>query len=227
MGIVKRVSDRLIFIVKTGQWDHERVHPNYPDWNFLNHLRVYQFIEQFVSGKRVLDVGCGTGYGTALLAKSAKSIVGIDISERTIRGNQKRYPGIDFQTMDAHELKFPDASLDFIVSTENFEHLSDQAKHLAELRRVLSEDGIAFIATPNPEQTTKKNPYHTKETSYSELCELLPRFFREFVIIENSLPHELTRKHGLLPSEELVIFGLKVDKTHLSNTHSFFCFCRY
>lgn len=226
MNIPSRIAKRLHFIIKTGQWDHERVHPNYPDCNFQNHLRVYRFVEQFIAGKRVLDVGCGTGYGTELLSKSAASIIGIDISERTIHRNQKRYPNVRFEVMDAHDLKFPNASFDFICSTENFEHLRDQPQHLSELRRVLARNGIAFIATPNPELTDRKNPYHTKENTYAELKTMLFQFFSESVIVENSLPHDLSREHGLLPSDDLIIFGKRIDKTHLSNTHSFFCFCR-
>jgi 2-polyprenyl-3-methyl-5-hydroxy-6-metoxy-1,4-benzoquinol methylase len=188
---------------------------------------VYKFAAQFATGKRVLDVGSGTGYGSDYLADFAASVTGIDISRSAIRLSKRRYSRPDFRVMDVHTLAFPDARFDFIVSTENFEHLSDQAAHLRELRRVLAPGGMAPIATPNPEVTGGPNRFHFKENTYEEMCALLAPVFSEFEILENSLPHNLDRPHGKDPNRDpLLIFGVSVEKQHLSNTHSFFCFCR-
>jgi ubiquinone/menaquinone biosynthesis C-methylase UbiE len=178
----------VLYFVKSGYWQTgERVNPDFPNSNFENHFKVYKFLCQFVQGKRVLDVGCGTGYGTAYISKYASSVTGIDISIPAIRFATKRYPGTEYIVMDAHKLGFPDRHFDFIISTENFEHLRDQQEHLRELRRVLADDGICFIATPNPEQFVDQspNPYHTKENSYPELCALLEGSFKDIVILEN------------------------------------------
>lgn len=137
----------------------------------------------------MLDVGCGTGYGTAILAECAKQVTGIDRSAAAICFAKRRYPGVDFRKMDAQDLRFPDASFDFVFSSENFEHLPAQAAHLVELRRVLRSGGTCFIATPNPEAFVgeRRNPWHTKENTYDELVRLFQPVFKEFVILENSL----------------------------------------
>ncbi len=128
--------------------------------------------------------------------------------------------------MNAQQLRFPDGSFDLIFSSENFEHLPDQASHLKELRRVLKKDGLCFIATPNPEAFAgnKLNPFHSKENTYQELIELFRPVFKDFLIVENSLSGKIDR--GLRPQSPMVIFGHVLDTTYLSNTHSFFCFLR-
>ncbi len=225
---MRRFIEGVPYLLKTGYMQTgERVNPDFPDANFGNHLKVYQFAAQFAPGKRVLDVGSGTGYGSEYLAAYASSVTGIDYSKTAVRFAQSRYKRPTFLVMDAHTLHFPDASFDFILSSENFEHLSDQAKSLREVRRVLAPGGMALIGTPNPEVMDGPNLFHTKENTYEELHELLGATFSEFEILENSLPHDLNRPHGIDPSAEpLVVFGRVVDKTHLSNTHSFLCFCR-
>ena len=155
LGRARRLLQTSIYFAKTGYWfDGERVNPDFQDANFVNHRKVYQFIVQWVTNKIVLDVGCGTGYGTAILAEHAKKVTGIDYSNAAIRFAKRRYSKPDFRVMNAQELRFPDASFDFVFSSENFEHLPDQATHLLELRRVLKNGGICFIATPNPEVFT-------------------------------------------------------------------------
>lgn len=223
----RRIAD-IPYFLKTGYLPSiERVNPDFPDENFVNHFKVYKFAAQFVKGKRVLDVGSGTGYGSDYLANSASSVTGIDNSRQAIRLARKRYSRPTFLLMDAHQLTFQDASFDFILSTENFEHLPQQAVHLRELRRVLAPGGIALIATPNPEVTGGPNKYHFKENTYQELCELIQPLFSEVAILENSLPHNRNRPRGQDPAADpLFIFGQRVDRTYLSNTHSFFCFCR-
>ncbi len=222
---------RKALYVLTHQYLHsgERVNPDFPDENFYNHLRVYQFARQFVTREsRVLDVGCGTGYGSAYLAETAVGVTGFDISKAAVRLARRKYSRPRFYVMDAQKLGFPDASFDFIISTENFEHLRDQRGHLVELRRVLRPGGLLLIGTPNPEMFEGyHNPYHTKENTFQELTELLRPIFDEFAILENQLPHNLDRVRGVLPTTEpLIVLGRTIDKTYLSNTHSFLCFCR-
>jgi SAM-dependent methyltransferase len=232
---------RLLYYLRTGYWHcGERVNPDFPDEYFQNHLKAYQFFLQFADHQTVLDVGCGTGYGTALLASVAKRAVGIDISHQAIRFAKSRYKGknLAFTVMDAEKLAFADASFGLAVSNENLEHLRDQACHLQELQRVLGPRGVCIIATPNPEVTVGMSPFHTKENTYQELMALLRERFEEVCIVENSLPpatgearsasarRRAAGHRGLDPSNGLRIFGRALDTTFLSNTHSFFCFAR-
>lgn len=224
---------RIACFLRTGYYSRgERVNPDVPDANFQNHLRVYRFMQQFAADQDVIDVGSGTGYGTALLAAVAKSVVGIDISESAVRWAKKRYPGVNYIRMNAQRLEFPDRSFGLIVSTENFEHLVDQRAHVGELARVLRPDGLCFVATPNPELSVgTRNPYHTKENSFDELKALFTNDFRSVTILENTQEPDTAEGQALRAKrrleERVGVTALEgADSTWLSNTHSFFCFCR-
>jgi 2-polyprenyl-3-methyl-5-hydroxy-6-metoxy-1,4-benzoquinol methylase len=242
-GIARRVRiklQKILYWALTGYWNTgERLHPLFVTNNYVNHLRVYQFVSQFVKGKQILDVGCGVGYGTALLGRNASRAVGIDLSEDTIYEAFRLYPEGEFLQMDAENMTFPAEAFDAIISTENFEHLPNQAKHARELARVIRKNGLCFIATPNPELFVGEvNPFHTKENTYEELMALLSACFREVEIIEPtripanpvgraSREERFSRgAHGKIVGPHLEIFGINVDQTFLSNTHSFNCFAR-
>lgn len=217
---------RAAYFLRTGHVQTgERVNPDFPDANFRNHFKVYKFLEQFAKDKDVLDIGCGTGYGTTYLRTVAKTIVGIDISKSTIRFARKRYPETRTLVMDAHSLGLQPQSVDLVVSSENFEHLADQERSLQEVIRVLRPEGVCFIATPNRDISTKTNPYHTHEFTASELRALLSRYFDE-VEVWPSMLQSPDPASLVLPAEELTVFGLPVDVTYLSNTHSLFSFSR-
>lgn len=240
MPDLSALLSRVAYFLRTRYWNTaERVNPDFPDTNFLNHFEVYKFLYQLSVGKEVLDLGCGTGYGTAHLAAAAKSVVGIDISGAAIRFARRRYPGITFLQMDAEKLDFARESFDLVVSSENFEHLCDQSRSLDETRRVLRRDGLFFLATPNPEMLVgTHNPYHRKENTYQELKELLESSFRKVLIVENLLQPPtaegqaaqqlrfLGGEHGFIVRESLEVFGQRLEIAHLSNTHSFFCFMK-
>ena len=233
-------AQKILYYFLTGYWNTgERLHPFFVTNNYVNHLRVYQYISQFTAGKRVLDVGCGVGYGTALLARTAARAVGIDISQKAVNEAFRLYPAGEFLRMDAENMTFPAETFDVIVSTENFEHLPNQAKHVRELARVVRNDGFCFVATPNPELFVgQNNPFHTKENTYTELRDLLSQSFREVEIVEPTrvptnpagrAAHDerfVRGEHGKLVTPDLEIFGRRVDQTFLSNTHSFHCFVR-
>lgn len=245
MNVLKKIwwkCKKVLYIV-TGKYHHtgERVSPDFPDENFLNHLKVYQFAEQFVRGKTVLDVGCGTGYGSHYLrTHDAQSVFGIDYSEDAITYASRRYPEVTFQQMDAQRISYPSRSFDVVVSSENLEHLRDPAENIAEIHRVLKEGGLLLLATPNkeiasPGSEKSSNPYHVKEFCFEELETLLGKHFRSVHIFENTLesPSPLgqemkkeRRRKGKIGIEgggrkSIRLGDRTVDLTHLHNTHSF------
>jgi 2-polyprenyl-3-methyl-5-hydroxy-6-metoxy-1,4-benzoquinol methylase len=237
---LRRRGQAILYYLLTGyRHTGERVHPFFGGNNYINHLRVYQFVRQFIANDEVLDVGCGVGYGTALLGRSAKGAVGIDLSLAAIREAYRYHSECQFFRMNAEELEFANESFDVIVSTENFEHLHNQPKHLAELARVIRKQGFCFIATPNPELSVgSSNPFHVKENTFSELRDLLSTHFSQVEIIEpTNLPTSSEGRaareerfargvHGTLVHPNFEIFGKTIDQTYLSNTHSFNCFVR-
>lgn len=159
-------TERFSHFVRTGYLHTgERVCPDFPNEIFENHLKVYKFLQQFVGEKELLEIGFGTGYGTALLSGTAKSIEAIDYSAQALRYAQSRYkrPNVRFQQMSAEKLVFPNECFDMTLSSEVFEHLRDHEAHVKELARVLRPGGISFIATPDPSLSEGHNEFHTKE----------------------------------------------------------------
>lgn len=147
--------------------------------NETDHLDRYRFSAEYVEGKRVLDVACGSGYGTHLLAeRGAKEVCGVDISKEAIEYAKEKYvhEAVSFHSASAAELPFQDDVFDVIVSFETIEHLPDdvRAAYLAEMQRVLAPGGVVIISTPNKEITTPwkdkpNNPYHVLEYTEAAL----------------------------------------------------------
>jgi SAM-dependent methyltransferase len=150
------------------------------------HWHRYAFAKRFVAGKRVADVACGEGYGAALIAGAAASVVGVDNASEAITHARARYARLEnlrFELGSANALPLPDASLDAVVSFETVEHLpaADQSRMFAEFARVLTPRGILVLSTPNPDEYTVardyRNPFHCHEPERRELVELLGASF--------------------------------------------------
>ena len=176
----------------------ERVVPGQVEADLLNeHLARYHFARQFVKGKRVLDAACGSGYGTAMLAESASSVIGIDISREAVGYARSNYAAaaaagaeIDFSEGDCLALPFTDESLDVVVAFEIVEHLKDATGFLRELRRVLRPGGLLLLSTPNrlyyTEDRGEVNPFHEREYTFAEMDALIAPFFaHRQIIFEN------------------------------------------
>ena len=147
------------------------------------HLARYQFAADHVQGKVVLDVACGTGYGSALLKdRGAKRVVAVDVSPEAIEFATRHYrtAGLEFMVGDAHELaKCPTA--DLAVSFETIEHLSEPERFLASVRSRLERGGTFIVSTPIRQsgelRDEPRNPYHVTEWSVREFVDLLTAYF--------------------------------------------------
>lgn len=151
------------------------------------HIVRYKLVSPLVKNKQVLDIACGSGYGTDILAKAgAAKIIGVDIDKETITNNQQRYQqaNIEFKVGDAGKIDLADKSLDIITSFETIEHLPEIEAYLKELTRIIKDDGLVFISTPNIEVSHEKNPWHLKEFTKTEFVELLKKHFPFVKIIE-------------------------------------------
>lgn len=141
------------------------------------HLARYRFAASLVEDRRVLDVACGEGYGTAMLAGAgATSAIGVDLDDASVEHAKARY-GLDFQSADVTRLPFEDESFDLVVSFETIEHVKDPEAMLAELRRVLTPSGLLVISTPNNDEYLIDNEFHVHEYESAEFTELLRRHF--------------------------------------------------
>lgn len=119
---------------------------------YIMHSSSYLFAEQYCQGKRVLDLGCGSGYGVNKLSSTAKSIIGVDISNDAICFAREAYQGenIEFETISPDErLPFSENSFDVILSFQVIEHVANTIHYLKEADRVLSPGGTVIIITPD------------------------------------------------------------------------------
>ena len=168
----------------------ERVIPGEVDTDLFNeHWARYLFARGYVAGKKILDVACGSGYGSALLGETAARVVGVDISRDAVEYARSHYasPNTQFIQADCLSLPFGSANFDQIIAFEIIEHIGDAAGFLNELRRVLAPDGILLVSTPNrlyyTEDRGEINPFHEQEYTYSEFSELLRGVFPHCAIL--------------------------------------------
>lgn len=160
----------------------ERTVPGIPHENywFRRHEAAYEYALPFVTGRRVLEVGSGEGYGTALLAGAAAQVVGLDYDAATVAHAAHTYRPVPFVRANLAALPLTDAAVDIVVGLQVIEHLWDHAQFLEECRRVLHPHGRLLVTTPNrltfsPGLDSPVNPFHTKEFTANELTELLQR----------------------------------------------------
>jgi O-antigen biosynthesis protein len=143
------------------------------------HLARYRFAAALAPGRGVLDVACGEGYGTAMLAEAgADAVAGVDIDQETVEHARRRY-GLEFRRADIAELPFADASFELAVCFETIEHVPDGDRVLAELRRVLTDDGLLVVSTPNASEYLIGTEFHAREYEADEFVALLHRHFED------------------------------------------------
>lgn len=148
------------------------------------HLHRYAWCMSLVEGKDVLDIACGEGYGSAMLVKQARSVVGVDIADETIRHAQDTYAGLkrlQFKQGDAAQIPLEDGSVDVVVSFETIEHHDRHQEMIDEIHRVLRPDGLLVMSSPNrvvySEQAGYHNEFHVKELDFDEFDALLKSQF--------------------------------------------------
>jgi SAM-dependent methyltransferase len=156
----------------------------------IEHYHRYLFARSLVPGLDVLDVASGEGYGSALLAQVAQSVIGVEYSEPTVRGAGGNFPrsNLRFVQADARALPLADGCVDAVVSFETIEHFDRQADFLREVRRVLRPDGTFIVSTPDRDvyspAGTAANPYHVHELSRIEFDALLHGTFRHVLLLQ-------------------------------------------
>jgi GT2 family glycosyltransferase/SAM-dependent methyltransferase/glycosyltransferase involved in cell wall biosynthesis len=163
------------------EWTGERCVPWAPDVQVVyEHFHRYLWAAKLVEGLRVLDLGSGEGFGAAILAESAAHVVGVDVDELTVEHSRLNYagPNLEFELGTAVDLSaFEDGSFGAVVAFEIIEHVREQEQVLAEVARLLGDDGILVISTPDRrmygEARTESNPFHERELALDEFLELL------------------------------------------------------
>ncbi|MEF3353293.1 glycosyltransferase [Paenibacillus sp. GYB006] len=169
----------------------ERFIPGFDDRELeLEHTQRYQAVLELVKDKIVLDAACGEGYGTHMLSSTATTVVGVDIDNKSIKhavdkyGNEK----VKFITSSIENLPFEDKSMDVVVSFETLEHVDADTQQIfiKEIKRVLKDEGILVISTPNKlyysDLYNYINPFHKNELYKEQFVNLLDRHFINTIV---------------------------------------------
>lgn len=150
------------------------------------HLHRYAWCARLVEKKDVLDIACGEGYGSAMLAKRARSVKGVDIADSAIQHARKTYHdirGLEFKVGDAAQIPLDDDSVDVVVSFETIEHHDRHREMISEVRRVLRPEGLLIISSPNrtvySELAGHHNEFHVKELDFDEFDAVLKTQFAD------------------------------------------------
>jgi SAM-dependent methyltransferase len=148
--------------------------------DLARHRAAYEIAAARRVGANLLDLGCGSGHGTAWLAANGIAATGVD---RVPPDAIARESGANFLLADIAHLPFPPASFDTIASFQVIEHLRDPGPYLAAIASLLRPGGIALITTPNRGTSDRVNPYHVREYLSAELREVLTVHFAEVELL--------------------------------------------
>jgi len=154
--------------------------------DIARHRAAYEIARRHAAGDRVLDVGCGSGHGTALLAGGEARVVGID---RVFPDASSRSGGGHFVLGDLNAIPLAPRSFDLVVSFQVIEHLEDPTSYVDALAELMCRDGLALVSTPNIRTSDGVNPYHVHEYTAEELAACLGKRF------------ERVEVNGICPSE--------------------------
>jgi SAM-dependent methyltransferase len=159
----------------------ERTLPDVPEENywFRRHLAVYEWIAARAHGRRIVDLACGEGYGSAVLARTARSVVGVDANPEAFEHARAKYTaaGVSFER---NMVELWTGDVDCVVFLQTIEHVPDPDGLLDHIRDLVGPDGVAYVSTPNVLTLAPKgaersgNPWHVREyrpAEYRALCE--------------------------------------------------------
>jgi 2-polyprenyl-3-methyl-5-hydroxy-6-metoxy-1,4-benzoquinol methylase len=162
----------------------ERTLPDVPEENYWyrRHLVVYEWIAARTTGQRVVDMACGEGYGSEVLSRGARSVVGVDANPEAHEHARLRYrrPNVRFARDLVERFAEP---CDAVVFLQTIEHVQNPGEILEHFKSMLDPGGVAYVSTPNlltlaPEGAEKsENPWHVKEYRAEEFRALCAAHF--------------------------------------------------
>jgi 2-polyprenyl-3-methyl-5-hydroxy-6-metoxy-1,4-benzoquinol methylase len=188
----------------------ERTLPDIPAENywFRRHLAVYEWIAARIAGGDVLDMACGEGYGSDVLAHSAARVIGVDANPDAYEHARLRYrrSNLDFARGLVETFGEP-GQFDAVVFLQTIEHVQDPLGVLRHFRSILAAGGVAYVSTPNvltlaPNGAGKSgNPWHLREYRADEFAALCRSVFGRVEVLglfhaRKLKVHELALKLG-------------------------------
>lgn len=149
----------------------------------LEHLHRYLLAKEIATDKIVLDIASGEGYGSYMLSKVARKVIGVDISTEAVNHAKGKYltDNLEFLVGSCAAIPLLNNSVDVVVSYETIEHHNEHEAMMEEIKRVLKPDGCLIISSPDKLEYSDKpvynNPHHVKELYRDEFKNLLSKYF--------------------------------------------------
>ncbi|MCM2505780.1 class I SAM-dependent methyltransferase [Aureimonas altamirensis] len=171
------------------EWTGERLTSAVAGQVEIEHLHRYFLARGLSRNKDVLDIACGEGYGSALIAQVARSVIGVDVSSDAVEHASRAYPreNLRFTQGDARQIPIPDSSVDLLVSFETLEHFLEHELFMMEALRVMRPGGVLLLSSPERDiyspPGSEANPYHANELSRIEFTRLLEQHFTNIQIV--------------------------------------------
>jgi 2-polyprenyl-3-methyl-5-hydroxy-6-metoxy-1,4-benzoquinol methylase len=154
------------------------------EYDQARHMAAYRYAAALAVGLRVLDAGCGEGFGTQALAEVATRVVGLDRSREAIEFCRRtwRKPNLTFVEGDLTTRGDLEEQFDLVLNFQVIEHIKDAEPFLAALKARLAPGGRLLLTTPNRLRSFSENPYHVREYTAGELTAILARVFNRIVM---------------------------------------------
>ncbi|MET3763085.1 methyltransferase domain-containing protein [Sphingomonas sp. UYEF23] len=176
-------SIHIVRPIKPLDWTGERYTTAANEQVEIEHYHRYLVARELSGGLDILDAACGEGYGSALMAQTARSVLGVDISQEAIDFAQGAYqtPNLSFEQCDVEVLKLGKARFDAIVSFETIEHIKQQDRFLKQCKTLLRSDGYLLISSPDVSYYRcgdEQNPFHLAELTREQFLSALRKHFK-------------------------------------------------
>lgn len=175
-----KILKDIIFKNELERWVPDCVYPH----TEIEHLSRYRWAAKYVRGKTVVDLACGCGKGSYILATQgkAKKITACDNDKNTLKYASLKYnhSKIKYKFADAQNPSLKGGSTDIVISFETIEHLNKPDKFLKEVSRVLRPGGVFIVSTPISLRHFARKPankYHTQEWSHERFLKLIRNYF--------------------------------------------------
>jgi len=186
------------------------------------HLARYAFARTYAEGRRVLDAGCGTGYGSSELASAAAKVTAFDVAPEAIEYARAHFAAPHFVLATCGAIPFAANAFDLVVAFEVIEHLADYRAFLLECARVLKHQGLLIVSSPNrlyyseSRAQTGPNPYHEHEFEAEEfVTELEKTFSNVRLLLQNRVESfAFHSENGREPAEVRIERGGKASEAH-------------
>ncbi len=162
----------------------ERTLPDVPEENYWyrRHEAVYDWIAAQLAGRRAIDMACGEGYGSALLARRCAAVVGVDANPEAHEHARLRYRAPNLRFVRELVEAFAEPT-DAVVFLQTIEHLREPGETLAHFKTLVEPHGQVYVSTPNvltlaPAGAVRSdNPWHVHEYRWQEFAQLCREHF--------------------------------------------------